>query len=202
MEENRIKVVGVSVETVQRHFMRSIEDERVRIEGLCVILVEGSCTVCRNTVASAIFDMKNAHQERYLRGATLVTSDAPLPPGVSLKKVVTVGVCVPKGSRSPRHVAGCPPNNIQIINAIVAGREETKRTYSTEESEARAEIDPPICSTSCRTCRHVPRPTRDHGRRPPWARRPGISLPALSQRPDGRAHCSLPRCVRGRSPFR
>ncbi len=44
-------------------------------------------------------------------------------------------MCVPKGSRSPRHVAGCPPNNIQIVKAIVAGREEVKRTYSTEESE-------------------------------------------------------------------
>ena len=70
-----------------------------------------------------------------MRGATLVTSDAPLPPEVSLEEVITVGVCIPKGSRSPRHVAGCPPNNIQIVKVIVAGREEVKRTYSTEESE-------------------------------------------------------------------
>jgi len=73
--------------------------------------------------------------QKYLHGVTLVTSDAPLPPGVSLEEVVTLGMCVPKGSRSPRHVAGCPPNNIQIVKAIVAGREEVKRTYSTEESE-------------------------------------------------------------------
>jgi len=73
--------------------------------------------------------------QKYLRGTTLVTSDAPFPPEVSLEEVITVDVCVPKGSRSPRHVAGCPLNNIQIVNVIVAGREEVKRTGSTEESE-------------------------------------------------------------------
>ncbi len=121
MEDSQIEVVGIPVEAVQRRFMRSIEDERGQIEGLCVIHAEGSCTGCRNTVASAVFDMKNSNREQYLKGLTLVTGDVPLPLGVNPEDVITLGVCVPQEMRSRRHVMGCPPNNVRVIEAVMEG---------------------------------------------------------------------------------
>lgn len=122
MDESQIEVVGVPIKDVQRRFMRSIEDERGQVEGLCVLHAEGSCTGCRNTVASAVFDMKSSNREQYLKGLTLVTGDTPLPEGVNPEEVITLGVCVPQEMRVGRHVVGCPPNNIRVIEAVMEAK--------------------------------------------------------------------------------
>jgi uncharacterized protein (DUF362 family) len=132
MDEADIEVVGVPLESVKRRFLRAIEDNPVQVEGFDVVHGEATCTGCRNTVMSALIDMRNADQIMYLPGVTLLTGGAPLPQGVPPSDIVTVGLCMPKDSRTGRHVKGCPPNNALIVEAIIGGRAPVKRMYAAE----------------------------------------------------------------------
>ena len=132
MDEDEIEMVGVPIDSVKRRFLRAIEDSPVQVEGFDVVHGEATCTGCRNTVMSALIDMRNADQLMYLPGVTLVTGGAPLPQGVPLSDIVTVGLCMPKESRTERYVKGCPPNNALIVEAIIGGRAPVKRMYASE----------------------------------------------------------------------
>jgi hypothetical protein len=112
--------------------MRSIEDDPVKIEGFRLIHAEATCTGCRNTIMSALSDMRNADQLMYLPGVTVVTGGTALPEGISKHEIVTVGLCMPEESRTERHVQGCPPNNALVVQAIIGGRAEVKRMYAEE----------------------------------------------------------------------
>jgi hypothetical protein len=136
MDPEFIEVIGEPFETVKRRFLRSIEDNPVKdIEGFRLIQGEATCTGCRNTVMSALIDMRNSDQLMYLPGVTVVTGGAPIPQGVQLEDVVTIGKCTSKDGRTDRYVKGCPPNNAAVVKAIIGDRAEVKRMYSAESLE-------------------------------------------------------------------
>jgi uncharacterized protein (DUF362 family) len=129
MAADQIEVRGELLEHVKRRFLRSVEDDPVQVEGFRLIHGEAACTGCRNTVMSALIDMRNADQLMYLPGVTVVTGGAQLPVDASVDDVVTVGLCM-KDHRTERHVKGCPPNNALIVKAIIGDRAEVKRMYA------------------------------------------------------------------------
>ena len=139
MDPDRIELLGEPLEQVQRRFLRAVEDNPVAVEDFQLIHGEAACTGCRNTVMSALVDMRNADQLMYLPGVTVVTGGAPLPESVPRENIVTVGKCMPKESRTVRHAKGCPPNNALVVDAIIGGRAEVKRMYS-EESLDKTEV--------------------------------------------------------------
>jgi uncharacterized protein (DUF362 family) len=132
IDPDHIEIRGESLEGVQRRFLRAIEDEPVAVEGFHMIHGHVTCTGCRNTVMSALNDMRNADQLMYLPGITVLTGDAELPEGVDRDNIVTVGKCVPKENRTERYVNGCPPNNALVVKAIIGDRAEVKRMYADE----------------------------------------------------------------------
>ena len=134
MDFNRIEVLGEPIAAVSRRFLRAVEDNPVEVEGFEIIHGEATCTGCRNTVMSALVDMRNADQLMYLPGVTVVTGNASFPKGVPLDNVVTVGLCQ-KETRTQRYVKGCPPNNALVVKAIIGDRAEVKRMYAEEGLE-------------------------------------------------------------------
>jgi uncharacterized protein (DUF362 family) len=135
MDMDRIDIVGEPLDTVKRRFLRAVEDNPVEVEGFQLIYGDETCTGCRNTVMSALIDMRNSDQLMYLPGVTVVTGGGPLPEGVPREDIVTVGKCMPKEYRTERHVKGCPPNNALVVQAIIGGRAEVKRMYAEESLE-------------------------------------------------------------------
>ena len=131
MDAASIDIVGEPLEGVKRRFLRAIEDDPVKVEGFQLIHGEAACTGCRNTVMSALIDMRNADQLMYLPGVTVVTGKAPLPSDVSPDDIVTIGLCM-KDTQADRHVKGCPPNNALVVKAIIGDRAEVKRMYAEE----------------------------------------------------------------------
>lgn len=134
MDPEQIEIVGEQLENVRRRFLRSIDDEPVTMEGFKLIHGEATCTGCRNTVMSALIDMRNADQLMYLPGVTVLTGDAPLPDGVPGEDIVTVGLCM-KDKQTARHVKGCPPNNYLVVKAIIGDRAEVGRMYAEEDPQ-------------------------------------------------------------------
>jgi uncharacterized protein (DUF362 family) len=128
-ERGDIEILGESIESVHRRFMRALEDERMKIEGIDLIYGDATCTGCRMGIMSSLFDMKEADQLMYLPGITIVTGDTEIPETVPKDGLVTVGRCVPKGKRSNRHVKGCPPNNLDIVQAIIGDRAKAERHW-------------------------------------------------------------------------
>jgi len=131
MDDAAIDIIGEPLEAVQRRFLRAIEDDPVEVEGFNLIHGEAACTACRNTVMSALIDMRNADQLMYLPGVTVVTGKAPLPADVPPEDIVTIGLCM-KDNQTERHVKGCPPNNALVVKAIIGDRAEVKRMYADE----------------------------------------------------------------------
>lgn len=128
MRREEIEVLGEPIDSVQRRFMRVLEDDRIRIEGFEMLYGDSVCTGCRMGIMSSLFDMKEADQLIYLPGITLVTGDPEIE-AIPPEGIVTVGRCVPKEKRSARHVKGCPPNNLDIVRAIIGNRAKTDRHW-------------------------------------------------------------------------
>jgi uncharacterized protein (DUF362 family) len=126
----KIDILGVPLEKVRRRFLRADEDNPVKVEGFNLIFGGVTCTGCRNTVMSALVDMRNADQLMYLPGVTVATGDPQIPPFVPAESLVTVGKCVPKQKRGKIHVKGCPPNNAYVVQAIIGERGRAKRMYA------------------------------------------------------------------------
>lgn len=131
MGADEIEITGVPLDSVKRRFVRAIEDSAVHVEGSRVVHGEAACTGCRNTVMSALVDMRNAGQLDFLPGVCVVTGGGELPADFDKKDIVTVGLCMQENV-TERHVKGCPPNNAMIVKAIINGRAEVKRMYSEE----------------------------------------------------------------------
>ncbi|MBC7237370.1 MAG: DUF362 domain-containing protein [Chloroflexi bacterium] len=120
LDEGAIEVRGERVADVARRFLRMEEDTRIAIEGIEIVHAEGSCTGCRNGVLSSLFDMIQAGTISAARGMTLVTGGALPPAGTAPDLLVPVGICCPPElCVHPRYVPGCPPNNADIVKAIV-----------------------------------------------------------------------------------
>ncbi|MBW1920279.1 MAG: DUF362 domain-containing protein [Deltaproteobacteria bacterium] len=130
MDPEQIEILGEHLEKVKRRFLRAIEDDPVQVEDFHLIHGEATCTGCRNTVMSALVDMRNADQLEYLSGIWVLTGGAPPPEGVPRDSIVTVGKCMPKEIRTERHVKGCPPNNAYVVKAIIGDRAKVKRMYA------------------------------------------------------------------------
>jgi len=124
-----IEVLGEPIESIYRRFMRVLEDERLKIEGLNLIYGNITCSGCRMGIMSSLFDMKVANQLIYLPGVTIITGDPEIPEYIPEDSLVTVGRCVPDQKRSKRHVKGCPPNNLDIVQAIIGGRAKAERHW-------------------------------------------------------------------------
>jgi uncharacterized protein (DUF362 family) len=133
MDPEQIEIVGERLENVRRRFLRSIDDEPVTMEGFELIHGEATCTGCRNTVMSALIDMRNADQLMYLPGVTVLTGNAPMPVDVPDEDIVTVGLCM-QDKQTARHVKGCPPNNYLVVKAIIGDRAEVGRMYADEDA--------------------------------------------------------------------
>ncbi len=129
MDPAQIEIMGETLDRVKRRFLRPAEDAPVAVEGFQLICGETTCTGCRNTVISALSDMRNADQLMYLPGVTVVTRGGTFPMGVSRESIVTVGKCMPERTRSHRHADGCPPNNALVVKAIIRDRAEVRRMY-------------------------------------------------------------------------
>jgi len=128
-----IEVLGEPTKKVQRRFLRSVEDDPVKVDGFNLIFGGITCTGCRNTVVSALVDMRNANQLMYLPGVTVITGNPGSAPFVSAESIVTVGKCVPEGKRGKIHVNGCPPNNAVVVQAIIGDHAKAKRMYANED---------------------------------------------------------------------
>jgi hypothetical protein len=138
MDKEMIELAGEPLKNVKRRFMRSVEDDPVEVDGFSLLFGGITCTGCRNTVMSALVDMRNTGQLKYLPGVTVVTGDPDIPKATPRDGIVSVGQCVPKGKRGKRFVRGCPPNNAHVVDVIIGGREKVKRMYaekSLEETE-------------------------------------------------------------------
>jgi len=121
MDVSEIEVVGEPVVAVQRRFVRAEEDDRIDSQGIRIVQSERTCTGCRNGLLSSLFDMRAAGTLERARGVTVVSGPTPLPADVPQELVVTIGSCGrPEARRLPRHVPGCPPNNVDIIRALTA----------------------------------------------------------------------------------
>ena len=129
MTRDAIEVVGESIASVYRRFMRVLEDDRVKIEGFDMITGEATCTGCRMGIMSSLFDMKESDHLSYLPGVTIITGDPEIPEALPREGLVTVGRCVPKEKRTDRHVKGCPPNNMDIVQAIIGDRAKANRHW-------------------------------------------------------------------------
>jgi len=88
-----------------------------------------TCSGCRMSIMSSLFDMKVANQLIYLPGVAIVTGDPDIPEYIPRDSLVTVGRCVPAHKRSKRHVKGCPPNNLDIVRAIIGDRANAERHW-------------------------------------------------------------------------
>ncbi|MDA8217890.1 MAG: DUF362 domain-containing protein [Dehalococcoidales bacterium] len=116
----QIQVVGEPLSSVRRRFLRSHEDERLRMEGLRIIHAEGTCTGCRNGVLSSLWDLKRQGLYDQAQGLTIVTGEAEVPADADPERTITIGICRPRElRRGERWVRGCPPNNADIVQAIV-----------------------------------------------------------------------------------
>ncbi len=140
-KEGEIEILGVPLKEVRRRFLRAEEDNPVKVEGFTLIYGGVTCTGCRNTVMSALVDMRNADQLMYLPGVTVVTGDSEIPPFVPSESLVTVGKCVPEWKRGKLHVKGCPPNNAYVVQAIIGERGKAKRMYADGDLESTEKKD-------------------------------------------------------------
>ena len=135
MDNEMIELAGEPLRDVRKRFMRSVEDDPVEVDGFSLLFGGVTCTGCRNTVMSALVDMRNAGQLKYLPGVTVITGDPDIEKAILKDKIVAVGQCVPGNKRGKRFVTGCPPNNAYVVDAIIVGREKVKRVYAEESLE-------------------------------------------------------------------
>jgi len=141
VKSDGIEILGEPLHRVRRRFLRSTEDNPVQVEGFNLFYGGVTCTGCRNTVLSALHDMRNADQLIYLPGVTVITGDPEIPPFVPAEAIVAVGKCVPEGKRGKYYVKGCPPNNAYVVQAIIGDRGKAKRMYAEGDLEATEQKD-------------------------------------------------------------
>lgn len=129
MDPEKIEVRGVPVAEVATRFQRSKE---VEIEGIPtsfrIVFDEKACTGCRNTLISALMDMKNAGLLGYCEGMTAlcgpVTEDE-VPGGTTAENTICVGLCAKESVGDKlglRCALGCPPRNARAVQAILGDR--------------------------------------------------------------------------------
>jgi Uncharacterized conserved protein len=129
MNIDEIEVKGEKVNNVKCRFIRSHE---TKIEGVSdsfkMVFDEGACTGCRNTVVSALMDMKNAGLLKYTEDLIIAAgpvSDENIE-GLDHSQIVCVGACAKQLAEkyNLRYAEGCSPRNPVVVKTILNGREE------------------------------------------------------------------------------
>ena len=137
MDLSRIEVQGLQIADVQRRFKRACETSIPDLPPFELLLDEGACTGCRNTVISSIMDMKAQGLEGALEGKYIVAGPleaARLPRDLRKEDIVLVGLCTKHLAEKGlgNYVQGCPPNNIFVVRGIVGEDHQVERRYATE----------------------------------------------------------------------
>ncbi|MCC9294907.1 DUF362 domain-containing protein [Clostridium sp. WLY-B-L2] len=136
MNLDKIDIKGESIESVKHRFKRASETELEGVPHFTKIEDAAACTGCKNTLISAIMDMKNDHIEHLLKGKTIVlgpVSEEKIPKDIKKEDLILLGKCTKHLERYGTHVMGCPPNNIWVVNAIAGDKAKVARRYATEE---------------------------------------------------------------------
>ena len=122
-----IEVVGTPIKEVQRRFKRVDEAVRENIpfpEGLQVLIDERACTGCRETVLSAMWDMKAQNSLAKLAGWTVVAGLTEKVPKADKAKLLLVGACTAKYKKLGIYIKGCPPWPWDITG-VLTGEDKT-----------------------------------------------------------------------------
>lgn len=140
MDLGRIRIVGdAPIDEVAQRFKRSSE---TRLEGLPpfeILFDEEACTGCRNTVISALLDMKKHGIESALEGKVIVAGplkEGALPKGATKENTVLVGMCTRRLGDRGTCVQGCPPLNNPIIEALTGNGKGAASRYDLGKEEA------------------------------------------------------------------
>lgn len=129
---NKIEVVGEPIANVQRRFKRAAEAVSETIpfpEGFQLLLGEKTCTGCRNTVLSALVDLKEQGQLDKVAGWCVVAGKVDRIPDADKEKLLLVGVCTARFKKQGVFVEGCPPNNRDIGSGMF-GAEQAARYWA------------------------------------------------------------------------
>lgn len=117
LDGSEIEVVGERVESVARVFERPPMD-LVPQEGVRVI-EGGACSACRGTIRSVFYDLEQMGKMRGVRDLTIVVGpQADFPEDLGGTPLI-MGTCLKHLGDRGRYVVGCPPNNDQMIEAIM-----------------------------------------------------------------------------------
>ena len=130
MDLGKIEIKGVPIKDVERRFVRASETKIEGVPPFELLLDEGACTGCRNTVLSAIMDMKSQKLEDSLKGKYIICGpmdESRIPRDIPKENVVLVGICTKHLEERGTFVQGCPPNNVYVVRGIVG--EEVENRY-------------------------------------------------------------------------
>ena len=130
MDLDKVRVVGdATIGEVERRFKRASETELEGVPPFELLMAEGACTGCRNTVISSIMDLKSQGLEGCLEGKYVIAGPLEgrdIPEGANEKNTVLVGICTRHLEGRGVYVQGCPPNNIFVVRAIVGEARRSK----------------------------------------------------------------------------
>ncbi len=136
MKLENIEVRGETIESVYHRFKRSSEVEIPGLPPYQLVFAEGACTGCRNTVISALMDLKSGGYAEYLRDKIIAVGPVEkLPEESTPENTVLLGKCTKHLSDKGRWVPGCPPGNVFVVQAIVGDAEEVGRRYSDKKED-------------------------------------------------------------------
>lgn len=145
MRMENIEVRGEKLEDVRTRFKRSHE---VEIEGLpedfTICFAAEACTGCRNTLFSSLMDMKAYDLFEHLKGKIVCAGPVKpedLPANANSENVICVGRCADKTLKDirVRCAMGCPPGNVDTVQAILGPDIPYKIRALNEEAKANEE---------------------------------------------------------------
>ncbi len=139
MDLERIHVVGdARIDEVAQRFKRSSETSLEGLPPFELVFDEGACTGCRNSVISALLDMKKHGTESALEGKIIVAGplkEDDLPQGATKGNTVLVGICTRHLRDRGAYVQGCPPLNNSIIEGITGDGQKAVSRYDQGKGE-------------------------------------------------------------------
>lgn len=122
MDLSRIKILGEPIKKVRRRFVRASEVKLHGVAPYTLLMDDGTCTGCKNTVQSSMIEFEDQQNSEYLRGKTIVTGPVKqLPEGLKKEDTILVGKCTSHLKEKGIWVPGCPPENEYVIEAILKG---------------------------------------------------------------------------------
>jgi hypothetical protein len=139
MDLERIHIVGdAGIDEVAQRFKRSSETSLEGLPPFELVFDEGACTGCRNSVISALLDMKKHGIESALEGKIIVAGplqEEDLPQGATKENTVLVGICTRHLRDRGAYVQGCPPLNNSIIEGITDDGQKAASRYDQGKGE-------------------------------------------------------------------